>query len=126
MSKSLHFLEMAEQPENVRVYEGDLDGLYKAISDRPGLVVVEFASTTCMPCRRVRQLIPGFAQENPSVFFLIVEVDQHPELGQPFSISSVPNVKFFKGQTAGKPTEVDCVVGANIPDIKAKIAQYAA
>jgi thioredoxin-like negative regulator of GroEL len=60
------------------------------------------------------------------VLFLIVEVDQHPELGQPFGISSVPNVKFFKGEADGKPVEVANVLGANIPDIKAKIAQLAA
>jgi thioredoxin 1 len=117
---------MAEELANVIVFEGDFASFQKKIMDHEGLTVVEFASTTCMPCRRVRQLIPGFAKDNPSVLFLVVEVDQHPELGDPYGIKAVPHMKYFKGSADGKPVEVGAVMGANIPDIKGKIAQFAA
>ena len=106
---------------NLVDFSGSLDELKAAIAAHPGLVVVKFGSTTCMPCKRVRMLMPGFAKENPSVLFMNVEVDQDPErvFASAYNITSVPNTKFFK---AGE--EVDYVIGAAVPQIKAKIAQY--
>ena len=112
-------------PENLKTFEGTVEQLNEEILSHDGLVVVKFGSTTCMPCRRVRQILPSIAKENPTVMFLNVEVDQEPSIAAAYEITSVPNTKFFKGKTNdGKPKEVDSVIGAQIPQLKQKVAEH--
>ena len=112
--------------ENLVDFSGSLAELKTLITSHSGLVVVKFGSTTCMPCKRVRQILPGIASDNPSVLFVNVEVDQNREIGQAFGITSVPNMKYFKGKTdAGEPNEVASIIGAQIPQIKAAVKEHA-
>ncbi|KAH0788253.1 Thioredoxin family protein [Histomonas meleagridis] len=110
-------------PSNLQDFSGSLEELNKEITSHDGLVVVKFGSTTCMPCRRVRQILPSLARDNPTVHFMNVEVNEAPEIAAAYDITSVPNTKFFKGKNEdGKPIEVTNVIGAAIPQIKEKIA----
>jgi thioredoxin 1 len=116
---------MPESPSNLAVLEGTVKGLHQRIADHNGLVVVEFASTKCQPCRRIRQVLPGFAKANTSVLFLVVEVDLLPEFATEFGIKSVPVIKYFKGVQDGKGIELASIDGADVPAIKDKIAALA-
>lgn len=112
-------------PANIHSFEGGVDELNAAILSHEGLVVVKFGSTTCMPCRRVRQVLPGIAKENPEVAFYNVEVDQNQGIAEAFGITSVPHTVFFRGKNEdGTPKAVDKVLGAQIPQIKQKVAEY--
>lgn len=116
---------MAQTPENLITFEGTVEEFNTKVKEHNGLVVVKFGSTTCMPCRRVRQLLPGIARDNQEVLFMNIEVDQKDEFKEPYNITSVPNIKYFKGvDESGKPIEVASVIGADIPAIKAKVAQF--
>lgn len=110
---------------NLVDFSGSLEELKEKITSHDGLVVVKFGSTTCMPCKRVRQILPGIATDNPSVLFLNVEVDQNRAIGEAFGITSVPNMKYFKGKNdAGEPIEVASIIGAQIPQIKEAIKKH--
>jgi hypothetical protein len=78
-----------------------------------------------MPCRRVRQIFPTLAQNNPTVQFLVLEVDKNDAVKSEFRISTVPDLRFYKGADDGKPTQVGQVIGAQVPEIKGKIASLA-
>ncbi|OHS94450.1 Thioredoxin family protein [Tritrichomonas foetus] len=118
---------MAEEPTNLITFEGTVDELYQKIGGHEGPVVVKFGSTTCMPCKRLKQLLPSMARENASTLFLNVEIDQQADpksYKDAFGITSVPNVFYFKGKDAeGKPQNLGNIVGLQIPQIKAKIAE---
>jgi thioredoxin 1 len=116
---------MGESLANLAVFEGTLEEFYQRIAGHNGLVVVEFASTTCQPCKRIRQVLPGFAKANTSVLFLVIELDLHREFATQFGISSVPVIKYFKGVQDGKPVELASIAGADVPAIKDKIAALA-
>lgn len=106
---------------NLIEFTGTVDELKTTISGHNGLVVVKFGSTTCLPCKRVKMLLPGMAKDFPQVLFINAEVDLDPEraLAKEYNITSVPNIQFFK-----EGNLVDNVLGAAIPAIKAKLAQY--
>jgi thioredoxin-like negative regulator of GroEL len=116
---------MGESPSNLIVFEGTVDAFHQRIADHSGLVVVEFGSTKCQPCRRIRQVFPGFAKANSATLFLIVEVDTFPDFATQFGISSVPVIKYFKGVKDGKAVELASVAGADVPAIKEKITALA-
>ena len=113
---SLHFT-MAATPANLTHYEGSLDEFKNLVSSTKGLMVVKFGTTTCPPCKRLNQVLPSIAKENDTVPFYIVDVDEKPEFGKEYDISSVPNTKYFKDGA-----EVASIVGLQIPQIKQAIA----
>ncbi len=62
-----------------------------------GLVVVDFFTTWCGPCK---QLAPVFAKvakdmATENVTFVKVDVEQHDELGEKYGIASIPTLKYF-------------------------------
>lgn len=104
---------------NLEHFEGSLEELQSKIANAPGLIVVKFGSTTCMPCKRLNQMLPGIAKENETAQFVMVEVDEKPEIRKHYEIASVPHIIFFK-----KNEKLDEIIGLKIPDLKSKIAQY--
>ncbi|EAY23613.1 Thioredoxin family protein [Trichomonas vaginalis G3] len=105
--------------ENLVHFEGSLDELKAKIAAAPGLIVIKFGSTTCMPCKRLNQMLPNIAKENTDVQFLMVDIDDKEDFRNAYEISSVPTVLYYKGNQ-----KLDEIIGLKIPDLKAKIAQY--
>ena len=113
---------MSDLPANLIHFEGSLNDLNEKINAHDGLTVVKFGTTTCPPCRRLNQVLPGIARENETVQFIAIELDTQPEFKSAFSITSVPNLFYFKGKDAeGHPQQVANIVGLKVPQIKEKI-----
>jgi thioredoxin 1 len=106
---------------NLQNFVGGVAAFNETVSKHNGLVVAEFGASGCPGCRRVRQLLPSPAKDNTDVLFLNVEIDDQAELREHFQISSVPLLAYFKLQDGGVK-QLDQVIGAQIPQIKAKIA----
>ena len=60
------------------------------------LVVADFFATWCGPCKRLGEILPTIANENPDVIFLKVDVDAAKTLASQYGIQGVPTIKFFK------------------------------
>lgn len=110
---------ISKMSENLVHFEGSLDELKAKIAAAPGLIVIKFGSTTCMPCKRLNQMLPNIAKENTDVQFLMVDIDDKEDFRNAYEISSVPTVLYYKGNQ-----KLDEIIGLKIPDLKAKIAQY--
>jgi thioredoxin 1 len=117
---------MSDQPANLKHFSGSFKDLSAAISSSSGLVVVDFFATWCPPCRRLGELIPTIAAENPKVLFLKIDIDESKDLATHYQVTSIPHVKFLRGSGDGQVQELSSVVGADVPQIKSKIAQFAA
>jgi thioredoxin 1 len=74
----------------------------------PGVVLVEFGTAWCAPCRAIAPVLAQLAGAYAGrARIYAVDVEDSPELGQRFDIRSMPTLLFF---VDGQP--VDQVVGA--------------
>ena len=71
-----------------------------------GVVVVDFFSTWCGPCKMLSPVIDELSGELENVNFVKVDIDQSMDLAQKFKIVSVPTLKVFKNGE-----EVDTLMG---------------
>ena len=64
---------------------------------RQGLSVVDFWSTTCIPCRQMSRLLGEIAADlPPEVMIGQVEADANPALVERFGVRALPTLLFFK------------------------------
>ncbi|EFJ33290.1 hypothetical protein SELMODRAFT_84729 [Selaginella moellendorffii] len=79
--------------------------------------VVDFTAAWCPPCKMIAPFFNDLSKTYDSVVFLKVDVDQ---LQASFLIEGMPTFVFM---LAGK--EVHRIVGANKPELEAKLMQFA-
>lgn len=71
------------------------------VTDASGVVVLDFWSAGCGPCRAMMPTIERLAAERTDVSFGAVNVDEEPEVAWAFEVMAVPAVVLFKD---GRPT----------------------
>ena len=69
-------------------------------------VLVDFWAPWCGPCRMQAPILEKFAEENPGIKVVKVNVDDNQELAMEYNISSIPSLLVFKNGEA-----VDFAVG---------------
>ncbi|XP_008064360.1 thioredoxin domain-containing protein 8 [Carlito syrichta] len=60
------------------------------------LVVVEFSSKWCGPCKRMNPIFHAMSLQYQNVFFANVDVDDSPELAETCNIKAIPTFQMFK------------------------------
>ncbi|KAJ7192225.1 hypothetical protein O6H91_Y521500 [Diphasiastrum complanatum] len=83
------------------------------------LIVVDFTATWCGPCKTMSPIFAELSKKYPNVFFLKVDVDQHPDITNQWGVSAMPTFVFILDGKA-----IDKVVGANKKELEAKVGQY--
>ena len=66
------------------------------VESAKGLVLVDFYADWCMPCKMLAPVMEQLAQENDTVKFFKVNVDEEPQLAAKFGVMSIPTVIFVK------------------------------
>lgn len=115
---------MADHPANIIIFNGDLNALVQQINNANGLVVVDFFASWCPPCQRLISLLPSIASDFPKVTFVKVNVEENQDVANHFSITSIPQIKFFKSAENGKLNELSHVLGADITQIRSNIQKF--
>lgn len=59
-------------------------------------VLVEFFATWCHYCQGMMPVVEEFAQEEPEVAVVQVDVDKFPELVEAYGVESWPNFFYFE------------------------------
>lgn len=72
------------------------DNFKTEVLDSKGLVVVDFWSTNCGPCKMYSQIIDWVANENTDTKICKLNVDDATELAKEYQIEAVPATLFFK------------------------------
>lgn len=63
---------------------------------KEGFVVVDFFSTTCVPCRMLSAVLEDIEAELPFVNIVKVNTTDCPQLGNRFDIHAVPTLHFYQ------------------------------
>ena len=63
-------------------------------------VLVDFWAPWCGPCRMQAPILEKFAEENPGIKVVKVNVDDNQELAMEYNISSIPSLLVFKNGEA--------------------------
>jgi thioredoxin 1 len=89
------------KPGTLSHFDGSLADLTRLIIRCGALVVVDFWAPWCPPCRRLGELLPQVATENPNVYFVKIDIEANRELPSHYQINSIPHLKFFKSNADG-------------------------
>ena len=85
-----------------------------------GVVVVDFFSFLCGPCKMLAPVFVELSEELTDVNFVKADIDQSMDLAQKFRIVSVPTMKIFKNGE-----EVDTLMGFMPKDVlKSKVEAH--
>lgn len=94
-------------------------GEFEAETKGPGLVVVDFFTTWCGPCKKIAPFIEQLAQKYPEVKFIKVDIERNEDIAAPRRISSIPTFHFIvKGQL------VDEMKGADPGSLEQKVVTH--
>jgi thioredoxin 1 len=80
------------------------------------LVVVDFFSPQCPPCKQIAPFYAQLATKNPNVMFLKGDVDKRPEFMNSYGFTSVPMFIFYRNRN-----ELERVRGANNQALESKL-----
>ena len=64
-----------------------------------GNVVVDFYATWCGPCRMLAPIMEELSEENQSIKFAKLDVDEVSQVASRYMIASIPTLLFFKDGT---------------------------
>jgi thioredoxin len=85
----------------------------------PGLVVVDFFTTWCGPCKMIAPVLESLATKYPEVKFIKVDIEKNEDIAGPLRISSIPTFHFYVNGSLK-----DEMKGANPSALEQKIVQY--
>ena len=63
-----------------------------------GLVLVDFFTKWCGPCKRMAPILEQFSENNKNIKVLKVDVEESPVVSSKLNIGSVPTLIFFKNR----------------------------
>lgn len=72
------------------------DNFREQVTEASGVVVVDFFSDSCIPCKKMSPVIAQLEEENTDVKFGKLNVNFDTETAEKFGVSSVPTLVFFK------------------------------
>ena len=60
------------------------------------IVLLEFSTDWCLPCKKMKPLIQEIKNENPNIKCIVIDADRNKELVANYQIQSVPTFIIFK------------------------------
>lgn len=74
----------------------------KEVLQTKGLVLVDFNADWCGPCQMMKPVLEEFADDNPAVKVVGINVDDNEELTRDYAVSGIPCMILFSD---GKETK---------------------
>jgi thioredoxin len=97
----------------MEIYDNNKHDILSAINSG-NAICIQFSAKWCGPCKRITPDIHKLAEENKTVNFYYVDVDDYGEIASKFSIAQLPTFMFFKGGNEATQR----ITGANLQIVK--------
>lgn len=99
-------LSIGKEVPNMNITELHTENFEQEVIQATQPVCIDFWAPWCGPCRMLAPLMEELAEEEPTVKFCKVNVDEEPGLAAQFGVSSIPTLIFSKngaltGRTVG-------------------------
>lgn len=65
------------------------------INSFKGLIVIDFFTTWCGPCKAIAPFIENLSMKYPNVKFLKVDIEKNEDIAGPKQIQSIPTFHFM-------------------------------
>ncbi|MDD6097604.1 MAG: thioredoxin family protein [Oscillospiraceae bacterium] len=101
----------------VRVTEENFNSEVLEVS---GIVIADFYSDSCIPCKRLSPVLAEVEEENPDVKLVKMNVGFDRSLAEKYEVQAVPTLIFFKNGTEAERTR-GTVKKADITEILNKL-----
>ena len=72
------------------VIEIKKDNFQKEVIESEKPVIADFNANWCGPCQMLKPIFHEMADENDSVKFVSIHIDEEPELAMKYNVSSIP------------------------------------
>jgi len=70
------------------------DDFFEEIKE--GNVIIDFFAVWCGPCKALTPILHAFAEKNPSVKILKIDVDDFPEIAKAHNIFCMPTIMMYQ------------------------------
>ncbi|GJN30399.1 hypothetical protein PR202_gb18704 [Eleusine coracana subsp. coracana] len=110
---------MKANMKNIKSQE-DLDEQLLMAGDN--LTVVQFFSPRCPACKALHPKVRQYAGIHPELQFLLINCDEHREIGQSHNIHVLPMFRFYRG-AEGRICSFSCTI-ATIHKFKAALKRH--
>ena len=87
---------------------------------KEGFVIVDFFSTTCVPCKAFSRILEELDAELPFIHIVKVNTTDYPKLAKENRIFAVPTVQFYKDGEK----KYENVGVMEVEEIKKKITEF--
>jgi thioredoxin 1 len=85
----------AQESDASNFYDSDTNGSKEAIQ-QGGLVMLDFWSTHCGPCRSLIPLLTEIAGKYPELNIMKIKIEENDSLADEYDVKSVPSLLLFK------------------------------
>ena len=72
------------------------DSFEREVLEASGLVVTDFFSDSCIPCKRMSPVLAELEEERSDVKFAKLNINFDGEIAKKFGVTAVPTLIFFK------------------------------
>ena len=86
-------------------------------------VIIDFTASWCGPCRRIAPHFKNFEAEYPNITFFKIDVDEHRELAEQFSISAMPTFVILQRTKDNEMEELGRLSGCDEYKLKQLLEQ---
>ncbi len=83
------------------------------------LILIDFNAKWCQPCNRIKPFFKNLAENYPSVAFLSINVDHHPNISERFQVTALPTFIFV-----GKNKILHKVLGSDIEQVEEVLKKF--
>lgn len=70
--------------------------IFDTVINADNLVFVDFWAQWCAPCKQFANVYERVAEQNPTIKFTKVNIEEESELAESFEIRSIPHLMIFK------------------------------